>query len=152
MLREELSPVRVVGIQASADYTPSLFARGPANGYDFAMTNVNVGYDLGRFMPYVAAGVGLAKANSGPSGGLPTSGDSPNNFFSPARRDLKRLRQSASSRALDYCGRLPGTSQCKVNDVEIAKRRQNERPMDSKVIGQRPLQNWNHRSAHDRAH
>jgi opacity protein-like surface antigen len=32
-------------------------------------------------MPYVTAGVGLAKANSGPTGGLPNPGDSLNNLF-----------------------------------------------------------------------
>ena len=42
----ELDNNLVFGVQASAGYAPSLFARGPANGYDFAMTNVNVGYDL----------------------------------------------------------------------------------------------------------
>jgi opacity protein-like surface antigen len=77
----ELDNNLVIGVQASAGYAPSLLARGPANGYDFAMTTVNVGYDLGRFMPYVTAGVGLAKANSGPSGSLPNAGDSLNNLF-----------------------------------------------------------------------
>src|SRR5208337_2614152 len=48
----ELDNNLVIGVQASAGYAPSLFARGPANGYDFAMTSVNVGYDMGRFMPY----------------------------------------------------------------------------------------------------
>jgi opacity protein-like surface antigen len=77
----ELDNNLVFGVQASAGYAPSLFARGLANGYDFAMTNVNVGYEMGRFMPYVTAGVGLAKANSGPSGGLPNAGDSLNNLL-----------------------------------------------------------------------
>ena len=71
----------VVGVQASAGYAPSLFACGPVNGYDFAMTNVSIGYDMGRFLPYVTAGVGLAKANNGPRGGLPNASDSLNNLF-----------------------------------------------------------------------
>jgi len=78
----ELDNNLVIGVQASAGYAPSLFAPGPANGYDFAMTSVNVGYDLGRFMPYVTAGVGLAKANSGLTSGVPpNAGDSLNTLF-----------------------------------------------------------------------
>src|SRR5450631_1647876 len=79
--RHEFNNNLVVGVQASAGYVPSLFACGPANGYDFAMTNVSIGYDMGRFLPYVTAGVGLAKANSGPRGGLPNAGDSLNDLF-----------------------------------------------------------------------
>jgi opacity protein-like surface antigen len=78
--RHEFDNNLVVGVQASAGYAPSLFACGPANGYDFAMTNVSIGYDMGRFLPYVTAGVGLAKANGGP-GGLPNAGESFNNLF-----------------------------------------------------------------------
>jgi opacity protein-like surface antigen len=70
----------VIGVQAGAGYAPSLFACGPRNGFDFAMTNVSIGYDMGRFLPYVTAGAGLAKANSGP-GGPPNAGDSFNDLF-----------------------------------------------------------------------
>jgi opacity protein-like surface antigen len=45
------------------------------------MTNVSIGYEMGRFLPYVTAGVGLAKANNGPRGGLPNASDSLNNLF-----------------------------------------------------------------------
>jgi opacity protein-like surface antigen len=82
--RHEFDNNLVVGVQASAGYAPSLFACGPANGYDFAMTNVSIGYDMGRFLPYVTAGVGLAKANNGSRGGLPNASDSLNNLFTGA--------------------------------------------------------------------
>jgi opacity protein-like surface antigen len=71
----------VVGVQVSAGYAPSLLARCPTNGYGFAITDVKIGYDMGRFLPYVTAGVGLAKANSGPGAGIPNAGDSLNNLF-----------------------------------------------------------------------
>ena len=82
--RHEFDNNLVVGVQASAGYAPSLFACGPANGYDFAMTNVSIGYDMGRFLPYVTAGVGLAKANNGLRGGLPNGSDSLNDLFTGA--------------------------------------------------------------------
>jgi hypothetical protein len=41
-----------------------------------------------------------------------------------------------SSRRLQYCGRPPGTPQCKVNDIEVAKYRQNKRVVDSEAIGE----------------
>jgi hypothetical protein len=37
-------------VQASAGYAPSLFARGPPNGYDFAMTNVNAGAEITKII------------------------------------------------------------------------------------------------------
>jgi opacity protein-like surface antigen len=88
----------VVGVRASAGYSPSPFVCGPANGFDFAMTNVSIGYDMGRFLPYVTAGVGLAKANGGP-GGLPNAGESFNNLF--AGRSSPRAVATAGA-GLDY--------------------------------------------------
>lgn len=76
----ELDNNIVIGVQASVGYAPGLFPCGPANGFDFAMTSVKIGYDMGRFLPYVTAGVGLAKANGGP-GGAPNPGDSFNDLF-----------------------------------------------------------------------
>ena len=50
------------------------------------------------------------------------------------------------------CGPPPGASQCEVNDVYVAQRGQNERAVDSEVIGQGALQDRNYRPANDRAH
>ena len=35
---------------------------GAARGFDFASTNVSVGYEMGRLKPFVTAGVGLGQA------------------------------------------------------------------------------------------
>ncbi len=70
----------VVSVQGSAGYAPSVFA-GPANGFDFAVTNVKVGYDMGNIRPYVTAGAGLAKASGGFTGSVPNAADSVNNLF-----------------------------------------------------------------------
>ena len=66
----------VVGIQASAGYSPNLFRYSPVAGYDFASTNVEVGYDMGRLMPYLTAGVTLAKPNILGQTGFTTTSDS----------------------------------------------------------------------------
>jgi outer membrane immunogenic protein len=47
----------VVGVRADAGYSPSLARWGAARGFDFASTNVSVGY----FKPFVTAGVALVK-------------------------------------------------------------------------------------------
>jgi opacity protein-like surface antigen len=54
----------VLGVQATAGYAPFLFGQGPYRGFNYAETSVKAGYDMGRFMPYVTAGVGFAKAQS----------------------------------------------------------------------------------------
>jgi outer membrane immunogenic protein len=69
----------VVGVQASGGYLPGLYNHGP-RGYNYGMANVSVGYDMGRFMPYVTFGVGMANATNGLNrapGGL----DSLDNLF-----------------------------------------------------------------------
>ncbi len=53
----------VLGFQGSGGYMPSLSKFGP-RGYNFAMADVHVGYDMGRFMPYVTFGVGKAGASN----------------------------------------------------------------------------------------
>ena len=59
----ELDNGIVVGVRGAAGYTPGFFKNSLVTGYDFATTDVLVGYDMGRFMPYVTAGVGLARPN-----------------------------------------------------------------------------------------
>ena len=51
----------VVGVRADVGYSPSLGRWGAARGFDFASTNVSVGYEMGRLKPFVTAGVALAK-------------------------------------------------------------------------------------------
>jgi outer membrane immunogenic protein len=55
----------VVGVEAVGGYSPGLWANGPAKGFDFAETDVKVGYDMGRWMPYVETGVVLARLQTG---------------------------------------------------------------------------------------
>lgn len=59
----ELSNNVVIGIQGTGGYAPSLFSTSRASGYNYAGANVKVGYDMGRFMPFVTAGVAFAKPN-----------------------------------------------------------------------------------------
>jgi opacity protein-like surface antigen len=77
----------VVGIQGTAGYIPGVFNSGyygynygGARGANFGMVNMSVGYDMGRFMPYITAGVGTARATNfaAPMGGF----NSLNNVFS----------------------------------------------------------------------
>lgn len=51
----------VIGINAIGGYSPGLWANGPVKGFDFGATDVKLGYDMGRWTPYVETGVVLAK-------------------------------------------------------------------------------------------
>ena len=70
----------VVGVQGSAGYLPGLYKYGP-RGYNYGLAQVNVGYDMGRFMPYVSFGVGQASATNYGLNGAPNGLDSLNNMF-----------------------------------------------------------------------
>jgi outer membrane immunogenic protein len=72
----------VVGLQGEAGYLPSWFTQGPFKGYDFGATNVKLGYDLGRVMPYVTTGVLLARPTARVN--TITAGDSVNDLFAPS--------------------------------------------------------------------
>ena len=71
----------VVGVGVSSGYTPSFSNYGP-RGYNFGMADVKVGYDMGKFMPYVTVGVGKASAALNGQGGFQGL-DSANNLFGP---------------------------------------------------------------------
>jgi outer membrane immunogenic protein len=60
----ELPNNLVIGVQGTAGYAPYLFAGGPAHGFNFAEASAKVGYDMGRFMPYITAGIVFAKSNA----------------------------------------------------------------------------------------
>ncbi|MGA8172730.1 MAG: hypothetical protein WB816_18115 [Methylocystis sp.] len=70
----------VVGVRGTAGYSPSLAKWGGAKGFDFASTNVSVGFETGRFKPYVTAGVILAKPDV-IGRGYTTTADSINGLF-----------------------------------------------------------------------
>ena len=71
----------VVGIDAASGFAPFAFPHGSAKGFDYAETDVSVGYDMGRWMPYVTTGVVLAKPNASPGAGYVSASQSANNLF-----------------------------------------------------------------------
>jgi len=58
----------VLGVKFDTGYEPFLTSSGRFRGFDYAMTNVKLGYDFGRVVPYVYAGGGLAHATAFNSG------------------------------------------------------------------------------------
>jgi opacity protein-like surface antigen len=52
----------VLGVRFDSGYEPLLTSSGRFRGFDYAMTNVKLGYDFGRVTPYVYVGGGLAHA------------------------------------------------------------------------------------------
>lgn len=71
----------VVGVEAGAGYAPSLYRHGSVVGYDYASTNVKIGYDMGRLMPYMTMGVALAKPDVVAHNGFTTTTDAVNDLF-----------------------------------------------------------------------
>lgn len=72
----------VVGIEGAAGYSPAWFQPGPFKGYDYGAANVRLGYDMGRFMPYVTTGVVLAKPTL--QAGSMNAADLVNDLFAPS--------------------------------------------------------------------
>ena len=70
----------VLGIEASTGYAPSLFRHARYSGYEFAATNVKLGYDMGRLMPFVTAGFAFAKPDVR-SGGYLGATETANDLF-----------------------------------------------------------------------
>ncbi len=68
----------VLGVRASAGYSPALFQRNSFSGYDYATASVKAGYNMGRLTPYVTAGAVLAKPTTF---GFGTTGESINGVF-----------------------------------------------------------------------
>ncbi len=71
----------VLGVQFDTGYNPWVFPGGHYHGFDFAQTSVSVGYEMGRFTPYVMAGVALAKGTNFESS-LPDANATINGLFS----------------------------------------------------------------------
>jgi opacity protein-like surface antigen len=70
----------VIGIEGSTGFAGASFKHGPFLGYDYAATNVKLGYDMGRLMPFVTAGFAFAKPTT--SSGYGGATDSINSLFS----------------------------------------------------------------------
>ncbi len=51
-------------MQVDTGYSPFLTPYGQYHGFNFADTQVQIGYQMGRFTPYIAAGVGLARGTN----------------------------------------------------------------------------------------
>ena len=55
----------ILGVRATAGYSPWAFPNGPYRGYSFGETDVKLGYAMGRLTPYVIAGAALARPSYG---------------------------------------------------------------------------------------
>jgi outer membrane immunogenic protein len=83
----------VLGVRGSVGTLPGLSNYG-ARGYGFGMADMKLGYDMGRLMPYVTVGVGMANAMNGignPTGGL----NNVNNLFSRSGQSVTLTRVGA---------------------------------------------------------
>lgn len=47
-----------VDVRAGSGYAPSIFQSNPVSGFDYASTQLKIGYDLGRLRPYVIGSFG----------------------------------------------------------------------------------------------
>jgi opacity protein-like surface antigen len=72
----------VLGVETSAGFMPYLLSHSRTPGFDFATTKLKLGYDMGRLMPFVSAGVILAKPQTDPGLGFINASDSVNHLFS----------------------------------------------------------------------
>jgi len=70
----------MLGVQFDTGYNPWVVPNGRYRGFDFAQTTVSLGYEMGRFTPYVMAGVALAKGTNFASG-LPDANATMNGLF-----------------------------------------------------------------------
>ncbi len=70
----------VLGVKFDTGYAPFLTSHGRFQGFDFAMSEVKLGYDFGRVTPYIYAGGGLARATSFASG-FPDAATTMNGVF-----------------------------------------------------------------------
>jgi outer membrane immunogenic protein len=83
----ELNNNFVIGIQGRTGFAPSLFQNNRTVGYDFGEASVKLGYDMGRVMPFVTAGLAVAKPNSHAATGF-DSADSFNSLFNQAGKTI----------------------------------------------------------------
>jgi outer membrane immunogenic protein len=69
-----------LGIRVDAGYEPWASPAGRLKGFDFAETDVKLGYQMGKITPWVVGGVALAKPTS--RNGFTDAGTSANALFS----------------------------------------------------------------------
>jgi hypothetical protein len=77
----------VVGVQAGAGYSPSVFSWA-YRGFNYADVQARIGYDMGRLMPFVTVGGVVARPNGRTLGGLGGTNAALNDLFS-ASGDLR---------------------------------------------------------------
>jgi opacity protein-like surface antigen len=65
----------VLGVQASVGYAPFSLQHSPFKGYDYGELSAKVGYEMGRFTPYLTTGVALTKPNGNPGEGYFSAAD-----------------------------------------------------------------------------
>ena len=71
----------MLGVRFDTGYNPYLSPYGHYHGFDFAETDVKLGYQMGKFTPYVMTGVALARGTNF-GNPLPDAGSSINGVFS----------------------------------------------------------------------
>jgi outer membrane immunogenic protein len=59
----ELDNGIVLGVRGSVGYVPGLYKYSAVSGWEYGAADLTLGYDMGRFMPFVTAGVGVARPN-----------------------------------------------------------------------------------------
>jgi opacity protein-like surface antigen len=59
----------VLGIQGSTGFAPGWSSHSRLKGFDYAATDLKIGYDMGRLLPYVTAGLALERDHLGPGAG-----------------------------------------------------------------------------------
>ncbi|MCW6512489.1 outer membrane protein [Lichenifustis flavocetrariae] len=76
----ELANNWVVGVQAGAGYSPSVFNRA-YRGFNYADLEARVGYDMGRLMPFVTIGGVVARPNGRALTGVSDTNGALNDLF-----------------------------------------------------------------------
>jgi opacity protein-like surface antigen len=76
----------VVGVREISGFSPAAFSYGSVKGFDFSLSEVRVGYDMGRWMPYMTSGLVLAKPISGPQANYVSASQSANDLFAAPGR------------------------------------------------------------------
>lgn len=72
----------VLGVRATTGFAPFSLAHSPFKGYEYGEVSAKVGYEMGRFTPYLTTGIALAKPNGDPGAGYLGAADSVNYLFS----------------------------------------------------------------------
>jgi outer membrane immunogenic protein len=71
----------VIGVQGSVGYTPSFFKHSLYRGYNYADAQMKIGYDMGRLMPFLTIGGGVARPNGRMLDGYSGTTNSMNDLF-----------------------------------------------------------------------